>query len=95
VEQHERTGMRVLTKTRTCRRMLRGKLYYKEGRMPTYDKPMVDRLFADLRSRYGNDPDWELILRDAHLGVARHDAGVDMGQIDPRAKEAILKHGGP
>ena len=57
-----------------------------------FDKPRLDVLFADLRGKYEKAPDWEQILRDTHLGVARSDAGVDLGNIDPRVIEAINKH---
>ena len=57
-----------------------------------FDREMIIALWAELRSKYGDDPDWEKILRDTHLGVARSDAGVDLGDIDSRAIEAIEKH---
>jgi hypothetical protein len=59
-----------------------------------FDKQMLDGLWADLRSKYGNEPDWEQIIRDTHLGVARSDAGVDLGPLDKRAIEAIQQHKG-
>ena len=57
-----------------------------------FDKTALDALFADLKSKYGSDADWELLLRDAHLGVARSDAGVDLGSIDSRAAALIKSH---
>ena len=57
-----------------------------------FDKENLDALYADLRSRYGNDSDWERILRDTHLGIGRSDAGVDLGKIDKRAIETIERH---
>ena len=59
-----------------------------------FDKAALDTLFADLKKKYGSDPDWEQLLRDAHLGVARSDAGVDLGNIDPRAGDLIKSHAG-
>ena len=59
-----------------------------------FDKPKLDALFADLRGKYQSEPDWEQILRDTHLGVARSDADVDLGNIDPRVIETINKHRG-
>ncbi len=59
-----------------------------------FDKAALDALFDDLKSKYGNEADWEQLLRDAHLGVARSDAGVDLGGIDPRAAELIKAHTG-
>ena len=57
-----------------------------------FDKTALDALFADLKSKYGNDPNWEQLLRDAHLGVARSDAGVELGSIDSRAADIIKAH---
>ena len=59
-----------------------------------FDPKMLDKLWANLRSKYGTEPDWEQIVRDTHLGVARSDADVDLGKIDQRAIEAIKKHKG-
>lgn len=59
-----------------------------------FDKEMLDKFFADLKGSYGNEPDWEQVLRDAHLGIARSDAEVDLGDIDSRVKEAITRHRG-
>lgn len=59
-----------------------------------FDKQMLDGLWDDLKGRYGNDPDWEQIVRDTHLGVARSDAEVDLGDVDPRVIQAIQKHRG-
>ena len=59
-----------------------------------FDKAALDTLFADLKKKYGSDPDWEQLLRDTHLGVARSDAGVDLGSIDPRAGDLIKSHAG-
>lgn len=59
-----------------------------------FDKEMLDSLWADLRGRFGNDLDWDQIVRDTHLGVARSDADVDMGDIDARVKETIERHRG-
>ena len=58
-----------------------------------FSKEMLDALWADLQSSYGTEADWEQVLRDTHLGVARSDAGVDLGDIDPRVIDAIQKHG--
>ena len=59
-----------------------------------FNKEMLDKLWADLRGRFGNDSDWDQIVRDTHLGVARSDADVDLGDIDSRVKEAIKGHKG-
>ncbi len=57
-----------------------------------FTKAKIDALMDDLKGAHGNDPDWEQILRDTHLGVAWSDAGVAYGDIDPRAIEAIERH---
>ena len=57
-----------------------------------FDREMLDRYFAELRDQYANDPDWEQLVRDSHLGIARSDASVDVGDIDSRIKELIEKH---
>jgi hypothetical protein len=59
-----------------------------------FNKEMLDGFFSELKGKYGGDPDWENILKDAHLGIARSDAEVDLGNIDSRAKEAIVRHQG-
>jgi hypothetical protein len=57
-----------------------------------FNKEMLDSFYADLQSKYKKDPDWDRILKDAHLGIARSDAGVALGNIDKRAIEVIEKH---
>jgi len=49
-------------------------------------------MFSELRDNYELEPEWEDIQRDAHLGIARSDGGVDMGDIDPRVAEVLKKH---
>ena len=38
------------------------------------------------------DPNWELLLRDVYLGMARADAGVGLGNLDPRVMKIIQSH---
>ena len=57
-----------------------------------FDKNSLDALFDELRDSYELEPDWEDIQRAAHLGVARLDAGVEIGEIDYRVAEAVQKH---
>ena len=57
-----------------------------------FDKQSLDSLLEELRDEYELDPDWEEIQRDAHLGVARSDAGVPVGDIDSRVISLIDKH---
>ena len=57
-----------------------------------FNKKSLDALFNELRDSYELEPDWEDIQRAAHLGVARLDAGVEIGEIDYRVAEAVQKH---
>ncbi len=57
-----------------------------------FDKQSLDSLFDELRDEYELEPDWEEIQRDAHLGVARVDGGVEIGNIDPRVAELVARH---
>ena len=57
-----------------------------------FDREMLDRYFTELREKFANEPDWEQLVRDSHLGIARSDASVDLGDIDGRIKELIEKH---
>lgn len=57
-----------------------------------FDKKSLDAMFAELRDSYELEPDWEEIQRDAHLGIARADGGVDLGGLDNRVLEALNKH---
>ncbi len=49
-------------------------------------------MFDELRDNYELEPDWEEIQRDAHLGIARSDGGVDLGGLDSRVIEVLNKH---
>jgi len=57
-----------------------------------FDKKSLDAMFSELRDNYELEPEWEDIQRDAHLGIARSDGGVDLGDIDPRVAEVLKKH---
>ena len=61
-------------------------------RTAMFDKDSLDTLFDELRDQYELEPDWEEIQRDAHLGVARLDGGVEIGSIDPRVAELVSRH---
>ena len=54
-----------------------------------FDKSSLDALFEELRDQYELEPEWEEIQRAAHLGVARSDAGVPLGDIDSRASASL------
>ena len=57
-----------------------------------FDKQSLDAMFDELRDEYELEPDWEDIERAAHLGVARSDAGVSLGDVDSRVIPYIDKH---
>ena len=57
-----------------------------------FDKQSLDNLFDELRDQYELEPEWEDIQRAAHLGVARSDAGIALGDIDSRVVTVIEKH---
>ena len=57
-----------------------------------FDKQSLDTLFDELRDQYELEPDWEDIQRATHLGVARSDAGVPLGDLDSRVVSYIEKH---
>ena len=57
-----------------------------------FDKHSLDSLLEELRDEFELEPDWEDLQRDAHLGVARSDAGVALGKIDSRVIALIEKH---
>ena len=57
-----------------------------------FDKQSLDALFDELRDQFELEPDWEDIQRAAHLGVARSDAGVPLGDLARRVLASIEKH---
>ena len=57
-----------------------------------FDKTALEALLEELRDEYEMETDWEEIQRSAHLGVARSDAGVALGDIDARVAPLIEKH---
>ena len=59
-----------------------------------FDRISLDKLFDQLRDEYELEQDWEDIQRDAHLAVARHDAGMPLGEIDSRV-EVLVKQYSP
>ena len=61
-------------------------------RKDMFDKKSLDAMFNELKDAYELEPEWEEIQRDAHLGIARSDGGVDLGNIDPRGIEVLTKH---
>ncbi len=57
-----------------------------------FNKEQLEQLFGELKKDHGMEPDWELLVRDAHLGVAYSDANAPLTNIDPRVVAAIEKH---
>ena len=57
-----------------------------------FDRQSLDNLFDELRDEYELEADWEIIQRDAHLAVARQDAGMPLGEVDARVVTLVGKH---
>ena len=57
-----------------------------------FDKTQIDSLFADLNQEWLGKPDYEKLHRDVDLGIALHDAGRAMENLDSRAVALIEKH---
>lgn len=57
-----------------------------------FDRQSLENLFDELRDEYELEPDWEDIQRDAHLAVARVDAGQPLGKVDTRVAPLVEKH---
>lgn len=57
-----------------------------------FDRQSLESLFDELRDEYELEPDWEDIQRDAHLAVARVDAGQPLGNVDTRVAPLVEKH---
>ena len=57
-----------------------------------FDRQSLDNLFDELREEYELEPDWEAIQTDAHLAVARQDAGMPLGEVDARVSALVNKH---
>ena len=57
-----------------------------------FDKEALDVLWAEIEEKFKSGREWEQLMRDAHLGIARSDAGVDLGNIDKRVIEVINRH---
>lgn len=72
-----------------------------------FSKDEVEAILNELKQRWGNNPgesdpeghhpmgnnqEWEKLLRDVYLGMARADAGVALGDLDPRVIELLQKY---
>jgi hypothetical protein len=57
-----------------------------------FGKEEVESILNQLRQEWGSDPNWEQLLRDMYLGIARADAGAALGDLDPRVVRIIQQH---
>ena len=63
------------------------------GRANTmFDKEHLDALYGEIRRKWYGTPEYDRLLRDAHLGVAYSDAGRPLDDIDPTVVALIEKH---
>ena len=56
------------------------------------DRLQLDAIFKDLEDSWIDDSDYELLVRDAHLGIAYFDGGKELDDIDHRVVDLINKH---
>ena len=60
-----------------------------------FEKDALDALFADLDDRFARTPEYDQLLRDAHLGIALSDAGRELDDhVDHRIAALIDEHKG-
>ena len=59
-----------------------------------FSKEAVEAILKELKQRWGTDSSWEQLLRDVYLGMARADAGVDIGNLDARVIAILRQHQG-
>jgi len=52
----------------------------------------VETIVNQLRQEWGSDPNWEQLLRDAYLGMARADSGMPLGNLDARVINILQQH---
>jgi hypothetical protein len=57
-----------------------------------FGKEEVESILNELRQEWGSDPNWEQLLRDMYLGIARADGGAPLGDLDPRVVRVIQQH---
>ncbi|MBI3326292.1 MAG: hypothetical protein HYZ81_06275 [Nitrospinae bacterium] len=57
-----------------------------------FSKERVESILSQLQQQWGSDPNWEQLLRDAYLGIARADGGMPLGNLDPRVIALIEQH---
>jgi hypothetical protein len=59
-----------------------------------FGKEEVESIVNQLRQEWGTDPNWEQLLRDVYLGMARADSGQALGNLDPRVITIIQQNQG-
>ncbi len=59
---------------------------------PMFSKDQVESILKQLQQEWGTDPNWERLIRDVYLGMARADAGVALGNLDPRVIKIIEQY---
>jgi hypothetical protein len=57
-----------------------------------FGKEEVESILKQLKQEWGSDPDWEQLLRDVYVGIARADGGVALGGLDSRVISLIEQH---
>jgi hypothetical protein len=58
-----------------------------------FQKTHIDALIKELRDEWDGKPEFEKIIRDAHLAIALFDAGRPLqDDIDPNVAALIQKH---
>jgi hypothetical protein len=57
-----------------------------------FGKEEVESILNELKQEFGSDPNWEQLLRDVYVGIARADSGVALGSLDSRVIGLIERH---
>jgi hypothetical protein len=57
-----------------------------------FSKEEVESVLKQVKQEWGTDPNYEQLLRDIYLGIARADGGVALGGLDPRVVKLIQQH---
>lgn len=57
-----------------------------------FEKTHIDAVFAELDRDWRGKPEFELLSREAHLGIALFDAGRSLDKIDSRVVAMINEH---
>jgi hypothetical protein len=57
-----------------------------------FSKEEVESVLNQIKQEWGTDPNYEQLLRDMYLGIARADGGAALGSLDPRVIKLIQQH---